>query len=220
MAAIDFVRPLCAGIDEAGRGCLAGPVVAAAVILPYGFELPGLDDSKALSAKKRARLEIQIKECARAYGLGVVWPVKIDSINILQATFAAMAHAVSRLKLNPGLLLIDGNQAIPPHILEEALARSEKTLPRQKTVVHGDSLEPAISAASILAKTFRDRIMIALDRHFCGYGFARHKGYGTRDHLASLRKFGPTSMHRKTFRGVLPDNGPVQGSLWQQSNEK
>lgn len=126
MAAIDFVRPLCAGIDEAGRGCLAGPVVAAAVILPYGFELPGLDDSKALSAKKRARLEIQIKECARAYGLGVVWPVKIDRINILQATFAAMAHAVSRLKLNPGLLLIDGNQAIPPHILEEALARSEK----------------------------------------------------------------------------------------------
>ena len=91
---------------------------------------------------------------------------KIDRINILQATFAAMAHAVSRLKLNPGLLLIDGNQAIPPHILEEALARSKKTLPRQKTVVHGDSLEPAISAASILAKTFRDRIMIALDRHF------------------------------------------------------
>lgn len=203
---------LCAGIDEAGRGCLAGPVVAAAVILPDEFTLPGLADSKALSAFKRAKLEILIKACALAYGFGVVWPAKIDQINILQATFVAMAHAAA--KLSPGLLLIDGNQTIPGHVLKTAF--KGKDLPAQEAIVHGDSLEPVISAASILAKTFRDRIMIALDRHFNGYGFAQHKGYGTKAHLSNLRKLGPSLMHRMTFRGVREDISQYQVSLLQE----
>lgn len=205
---------LCAGIDEAGRGCLAGPVVAAAVILPAVFNLPGLADSKALSPKQRAKLEILVKECALTYGFGVIWPATIDRINILQATFRAMAHAVSRLKQIPELLLIDGNQAIPAAVIEKSLGFPSGKIPKQKTIVHGDSIEPTISAASILAKTFRDRMMIALDRHFCGYGFAEHKGYGTRAHLASLKELGPTSMHRLTFHGVQQDPVPLQGSLW------
>lgn len=204
----------CAGIDEAGRGCLAGPVVAAAVILPAVFNIPGLDDSKALSARQRERLEVLIKDQALAYGLGVIWPATIDRINILQATFRAMAHAVSRLKQIPAMLLVDGNQPIPDSVLEDVLDFPTDIKPKQKTIVHGDSIEPAISAASILAKTFRDRTMIALDRHFRGYGFAQHKGYGTRAHLASIRELGPTSMHRMTFHGVLQDNIPAQGSLW------
>ncbi len=185
------------GIDEAGRGCLAGPVVAAAVILPAVFDLPGLDDSKKLSAARRETLAPAIKAQAVAWRVGLVWPGEIDRINILQATFHAMAAAVRRLPLTPDRLLIDGDKTVPPHVLGRAIA--------QEAVVGGDALAPAISAASILAKTFRDRLMRVLDRRHPGYGLADHKGYGTAVHLAALRRLGPSPCHRLTFRGVTED---------------
>lgn len=190
--------PGAAGVDEAGRGCLAGPVVAAAVLLPESYELPGLNDSKKLTAAKRAVLEPAIKAQAAAWGLGVIWPGEIDSINILQATFRAMARAVAVMKLRPLTLLIDGNKTIPVHLLVSP------ALP-QRAIVDGDALVPAISAASILAKTFRDRLLERLDRRHPGYGLAVHKGYGTVAHLAALRSLGPCAQHRLTFRGVLPE---------------
>lgn len=202
-----------AGIDEAGRGCLAGPVVAAAVILPEGVSIPGLDDSKVLSATRRDGLAAQIGAVALAWGIGVVWPQEIDSINILQATFRAMSHAASVLKVHPEALLIDGNQTIP-----EPLFRQNPSVwpvsPRQRAVIDGDALVPVISAASIIAKTFRDMLMDKLDRRYPGYGFAKHKGYGSKEHFAALRELGPCPMHRKTFRGVLPEQAMSrQGSL-------
>ena len=189
-------RPLLmAGIDEAGRGCLAGPVVAAAVILPEEYDLPGLTDSKALSAAQREHLAPLIRQCALAWGLGVIWPATIDRINILQATFEAMSRAVAGRK----------RHADAPD------------LPRQNAVVGGDSSVPAISAASVLAKTYRDMLMEHLERRHPGYGFARHKGYGTADHYEALHRLGPCRQHRLTFRGVLPDRdegpGTRQGSL-------
>lgn len=184
-----------AGIDEAGRGCLAGPVVAAACILPEAFDLPGLTDSKALGPARREALAGAIRSQAVAWSLGLAWGPEIDRINILQATLRAMERAVAGLRLRPALLLIDGNQAI-------ALP-----LP-QRTVIGGDALIPSISAASILAKTFRDRLMGALDRRHPGYGLAGHKGYGTAAHLEALRRLGPSPIHRLTFRGVLPDCAP------------
>lgn len=211
---------LMAGIDEAGRGCLAGPVVAAAVILPEHYDLPGLTDSKALSAARREELAPRIRRCALAWGLGIVWPATIDRINILQATFEAMSRAVVRLGQRPGLLLVDGNKTVPgPVLLPHWRARHADApdLPRQNAVVGGDRLVPAISAASILAKTWRDRLMEHLDKRWPGYGFARHKGYGTADHYEALRALGPCRQHRLTFRGVLPDGdegpGTRQGSL-------
>ena len=152
-------RPLLmAGIDEAGRGCLAGPVVAAAVILPEAYDLPGLTDSKALSAAQRDHLAPLIRQCALAWGLGVVWPATIDRINILQATFEAMSRAVASLKRRPDLLLVDGNKTVPePVLLPHWRKRHADApdLPRQNAVVGGDSSVPAISAASVLAKTYR-----------------------------------------------------------------
>lgn len=200
--------PNHAGVDEAGRGCLAGPVVAGAVILPDTFHLPGLNDSKKLTAARRAALEPAIKAQAVAWGLGVIWPAEIDRINILQATFRAMARAVAVMKLQPQSLLIDGNKTIPVHLLVSP------SLP-QRAIVDGDSLEPAISAASILAKTFRDRLLTVLDRRYPGYALAVHKGYGTAAHLAALRTLGPCPQHRLTFRGVLPEKpaSGVQGCL-------
>ncbi|MBU1230447.1 MAG: ribonuclease HII [Proteobacteria bacterium] len=186
---------LSAGIDEAGRGCLAGPVVAAACILPEDFDLPGLTDSKALSPARREALAGAIRSQAVAWSLGLAWGPEIDRINILQATLRSMERAVAGLRLRPALLLIDGNQAI-------ALP-----LP-QRTVIGGDALIPAISAASILAKTFRDRLMRALDRRHPGYGLAGHKGYGTAAHLEALRRLGPSPIHRLTFRGVRPGGPP------------
>lgn len=213
-------RPLLmAGIDEAGRGCLAGPVVAAAVILPERYDLPGLTDSKALSAARRDHLAPLIRQCALAWGLGVIWPATIDRINILQATFEAMSRAVASLRRRPCLLLVDGNKTVPgPVLLPHWRKRHADApdLPRQHAVVGGDRSVPAISAASILAKTYRDRLMEHLDRHHPGYGFARHKGYGTADHYEALHRLGPCRQHRLTFRGVLPrDEGPGarQGSL-------
>lgn len=194
-----------AGIDEAGRGCLAGPVVACAVILPPCFDLPGLTDSKLLSARQRETLAPAIRACAVAWGLGVVWSRRIEHVNILQATLEAMSHAACTLGTAPALLLIDGNRTIPADLLETAWRKAQPgPAPRQRALVGGDRSEPAISAASILAKTFRDRLMAALARRWPGYGLERHMGYGTREHLEALRRLGPSPIHRRTFRGVLP----------------
>lgn len=193
------LKSILAGVDEAGRGCLAGPVVAGAVILPEQFDLPGLTDSKQLSPAKRDVLALAIKKQAVAWSVGLAWPKEIDQVNILKATLQAMARAVRQLKIHPTALAIDGNQTIPMDIPQEA-------------VVHGDALIPAISAASILAKTFRDRLLIHLDKRYPGYGFAEHKGYGTADHLQALLVLGPCPMHRMTFRRVKPE--PKDHQLW------
>lgn len=192
--------PLAAGIDEAGRGCLAGPVVAAAVILPERFSLPGLTDSKAMTAQAREALAPAIRLTALAWGLGVVWPARIDAINILRATFEAMSRAAGCLRHTPGLLLIDGNRLLPEPVLRQFWQYGQNTpMPKQRAIVRGDSLEPAISAASVLAKTFRDRLMRHLARRWPGYGFDVHKGYGTKAHYAALRELGPSPIHRMTF---------------------
>lgn len=190
---------LAAGVDEAGRGCLAGPVVAAAVILPR--QIPGLADSKRLSAKKREQLAPLVREAALAWGVGVVWQERIDAVNILRATFEAMAKAAAKLRIAPQVLLIDGNREIPEPVLQNALGRVK--LPEQSAIIRGDALIPAISAASILAKTFRDRLMTSLARRWPGYGFEIHKGYGTKAHFAALARLGVCPLHRKTFRGVI-----------------
>lgn len=203
---------MIAGVDEAGRGCLAGPVVAAAVILPEGCRIAGLDDSKALSERQREALAPVIRRTALAWGLGMVWPRRIEAVNILQATFEAMSRAVACLGRNralPTLLLIDGDKTIPAPVLRAALREAEG-LPRQTAIVGGDASQAAISAASVLAKTQRDKLMIALDRRWPDYGFARHKGYGTAAHYAALRAHGPCPLHRLTFRGVLPDGPQAQ----------
>lgn len=194
-----FPRPF-AGLDEAGRGCLAGPVVAAAVILPTDYDLPGLTDSKKLTEKRRLVLEPLIKAQAAAWGVGVVWPAEIDRTDILRASLKAMCLAVDVMKAVPVFLAVDGNQKVPSDI-------------PQATVVKGDSKVPAISAASVLAKTLRDRIMIKLDARYPGYGFAGHKGYGSKAHMAAIRELGPCRMHRKTFRGVLPERPSKEQSL-------
>ena len=206
---------LVAGVDEAGRGPLAGPVVAAAVILPQCYDLPGLNDSKACSAKTRDMLAPRIRQCALAWGLGVVWPPRIDAINILQATFEAMSRAVRCLRQAPAQLLIDGNKTLPREVLALHWRKTHGAdLPAQRCIIGGDASEPAISAASILAKTYRDGLMTRLEKRWPGYGFATHKGYGTEDHYAALRRLGPCPQHRLTFRGVLPEKPAArQGSL-------
>jgi ribonuclease HII len=186
-----------AGVDEAGRGCLAGPVVAAAVVLPAYIKLPGLTDSKLLSPADRARLEPLIKTRAQSWAVGVSWPAEIDERNVLRATLLAMSRAVRALKFPPEELLVDGNQCIPESFVN--------FIP-QRAIVDGDRLVRCISAASVLAKTFRDRLMGKLERLYPGYGFARHKGYGTREHLRALVELGPSRMHRLTFRGVKPES--------------
>lgn len=185
------LQGVVAGVDEAGRGCLAGPVVTGAVILPVEYDLPGLTDSKLLSASKRAVLAQAIKAQALSWALGFSWPREIDRINILQATLQAMARAEGALSVRPDLVLVDGNQPYPSSI-------------SQRTVVGGDVLCPCISAASILAKTFRDELMISLDQRYPGYGFAVHKGYGTKVHRDALGRLGPSPAHRVSFRGVIP----------------
>lgn len=177
------------GIDEAGRGPLAGPVVAASVMFPVNCQIEGMRDSKKISEKKRNELFEIIKEQAVAVGIGIVYENTIDKINILQAAKVAMADSVSRLELTPDFLLIDGNQKI-------------KSIIPQLTIVKGDSLSSSIAAASIVAKVTRDRMMAHFHKIYPEYGFIKHKGYGTREHLENIRKFGPCKIHRKTFKGV------------------
>lgn len=178
-----------AGVDEAGRGPLAGPVVAAAVILDPARPIAGLRDSKQLSAARRERLAPLIRERALAWCVAEASVEEIDTLNILQATLLAMRRAVQGLTRTPELVLVDGNQL--PRLDCEARA-----------IVGGDALEPAISAASILAKTMRDAAMAAAEARFPGYGFARHAGYGTAQHLAALEALGATPLHRKSFAPV------------------
>lgn len=202
-------KEIVCGIDEAGRGCLAGPVVAAAVILPPGIRIPGLDDSKVVPATRRAGLAAHIGTVAVAWGLGVVWPKAIDEINILEATFKAMSRAVACLKVVPQRLLVDGNKTIPTFWLRRETARDWN----QQAIVDGDALVPVISAASILAKVFRDNLMEKLDHRYPGYGFEHHKGYGTKEHIEALARLGPCPMHRLTFKKVKPETVNDQGSL-------
>lgn len=180
---------LLAGVDEAGRGPLAGDVVAAAVILPRGHRIPGLDDSKKLPAARREALFDRILAEAVAWGVGRAIPAEIDTLNILQASLLAMRRAVDALQPAPQFVLVDGNRL--PVWDHDAHA-----------LVSGDALVPAISAASILAKVTRDREMLALDARYPGYGFALHKGYPTADHLDALRRLGPCAVHRRSFAPV------------------
>ena len=180
-------RSYIAGVDEVGRGPLAGPVVAAAVILPQDFDVLGIDDSKKLSPKKREELFEVIKEEALAWSVGWVGPERIDEINILEATKEAMTQAVQGLSLQPDHVLIDGNFTV------RALA-----LP-QTAIVKGDANSTSIAAASILAKVTRDRYMEEMDAVYPGYAFASNKGYGTKAHYDGLKAQGPTPIHRKTF---------------------
>lgn len=177
---------LICGVDEAGRGPLAGPVCAAAVILPAHLEIPGLDDSKKLSDKRRRELFPIIKEQAIAYGIGLANHEEIDRINILQATFLAMERAIAQLKVTPEFALIDGNR------------EKDFGLP-VKTVVKGDSLSANIAAASVLAKVTRDMLMEEAAVEHPGYSFEIHKGYGTKAHYEALRTLGPSPIHRMTF---------------------
>ena len=181
-----------AGVDEAGRGPLAGPVIAAAVILDPARPIEGLGDSKALSEAARERLAPLIRARALAWALGSADRAEIDALNILQATLLAMRRAVLALPLRPEHVQVDGNRA-------PALADLPCTV---ETVVRGDATVAAIGAASILAKTHRDALMRALERAHPGYGFARHKGYGTAAHLAALARLGPSSEHRLSFAPV------------------
>lgn len=179
------IEVIC-GVDEAGRGPLAGPVCAAAVILPKHYDLPGLTDSKKLTDKKRRELFPIIKEQAVAYGIGFASHQEIDEINILQATFLAMERAIAQLEVRPDLALIDGNR------------QKDFGLP-VRTVVKGDSLSANIAAASVLAKVSRDDLMLELANQYPQYGFEIHKGYGTKAHYAALTKHGPSPIHRMTF---------------------
>lgn len=179
------ITSIC-GVDEAGRGPLAGPVFAAAVILPPNLEIPGLDDSKKLTDKRRRELFPVIKEQAIAYGVAFATHEEIDKINILQATYLAMERAINSLSVRPELALIDGNRA------------RDFGLPVQ-TVVKGDSLSASIAAASILAKVSRDDYMEEMAKAYPQYGFEVHKGYGTKLHYEKLSQFGPSPIHRKTF---------------------
>ena len=180
-----------AGLDEVGRGCIAGPVVAAACILDLSKPLPqGINDSKKLTAKLREEITEELKECVIAYSIGQVEADEIDRINILEATKKAMLIAIAALDPCADFLLID------------ALHLKQSPLP-QKGIIKGDSISVSIAAASILAKTYRDNLMVQHDQTYPEYGFARHKGYGAATHYEALRKHGACPLHRKTFRGVI-----------------
>lgn len=193
-----------AGVDEAGRGPLAGPVVAAAVILPPGVALPGVTDSKKLSAQKRDLYFDMILDTALVVGIGFSSHEEIDRINILQASLAAMRKAVRKLATKADFLLVDGTFKVPVRL-------------PQRTIVKGDSLSLSIAAASIIAKVTRDRLMIDADAKYPGYGFAEHKGYGCASHLQAIASLGPCPIHRTTFSGVtehLPQLAPEPSLLF------
>ena len=177
---------LLCGVDEAGRGPLAGPVCAAAVILPAGLEIPGLNDSKKLSEKQREALFEPIKAAAKAYGIAFATVEEIENLNILNATFLAMNRAISQLSFRPELALIDGNR------------NTGITVP-SRCVVKGDSRCADIAAASVLAKVSRDRYMLEIAEKYPEYGFERHKGYGTKLHYEAIRQYGPCPIHRLSF---------------------
>ncbi len=179
-----------AGVDEVGRGCLAGPVVAAAVILPYDISSKGITDSKKLTSIQREKMAYIIKSVALAISIAQVEPKRIDEINILQASLEAMKHAVEGLSIKPKAILVDGNQQLSVSI-------------PQKAITKGDSRSCSIAAASIVAKIYRDNIMINYARKYPCYLFDKHKGYGTRKHRQLLEKFGPCPIHRKSFKGVV-----------------
>ena len=176
-----------AGCDEAGRGCIAGPVVAAAVILPRGMDFPEFDDSKKLTEKQREKLRIKVLENAEAYGVGIVSAEEIDEINILNASFLAMHRAIDQLKIRPELLLIDGNRFNKYHDI------------KHQCIVGGDAKYQAIAAASILAKTTRDHIMQDLDSQYPVYNWKQNKGYPTIEHKNAVAVHGMSPYHRKTF---------------------
>jgi ribonuclease HII len=192
---------LIAGIDEAGRGPLAGPVVAAAVILPRGFAHGEIKDSKLLSAQQREKLAPVIRQESVCWGMGVVEVDEIDRINILQASLLAMVKALAALTSVPDCVLIDGNQPIPGSVFRRGEFSSGKSL-YQKTIIKGDQLCLSIAAASILAKVTRDGMMVELDKQYPGYGFASHKGYSCAAHFEALRRYGPTPIHRRSFKPV------------------
>jgi len=178
-----------AGVDEAGRGPLAGPVVAAAVVLPQELSFPGLRDSKKLSPALRERWYVEIQNNCLGMGIGIVDENTIDTINILQAALLAMKRAVDQVSIPIDFLLIDGNRGI-----ESAID--------QKTIIGGDDASLSIAAASVLAKVTRDRLMEAYHEQYPQYEFSRHKGYGTQLHRDRIREYGPCAIHRKTFKGV------------------
>lgn len=175
-----------AGVDEAGRGCLAGPVVAASVILPKKLDIPGLKDSKQLTAIQRDEFYDIIRDKALAWGVGIIEPWEIDRINILRASLKAMKIAVDEMKIKPSLLFIDG-----PYPIESRLP--------QKTLKKGDARSITIAAASVIAKVTRDRMMVEFQRRYPDFSFSIHKGYGTELHMKELKQHGPTPIHRMTF---------------------
>ncbi|MBN1662189.1 MAG: ribonuclease HII [Deltaproteobacteria bacterium] len=177
-----------AGVDEAGRGPLAGPVVAAAVVLPPGYSNPEINDSKQLSAGKREALYERIKQDALSVGLGVVEAAVIDEVNILQATLMAMRDAVQELSISPDYILIDGKNTIP----------LDETIP-QEAIIKGDSLSVSVAAASIIAKVSRDMIMDLYHRQFPQYNFLKNKGYGTAEHRSAIKQYGVCKIHRRSF---------------------
>ena len=181
-------RAVVAGCDEAGRGCLAGPVVAAAVVLPPDARIPGLDDSKKLTPAQRVALVPVIRRVAVSVGVGACSPAEVDTLNVLWAAMEAMRRAALALSVMPDVLLIDGNRAIP----DAPCA--------QETVVRGDGISLSIAAASVVAKVHRDALMTRLDADFPAYGWAQHKGYPTAQHYAALALHGPSPHHRLTFR--------------------
>ena len=184
---------LVAGVDEVGRGALAGPVVAAALIHDPAAPLPdGLDDSKKLTPLQRERIAGELRGSVVCHAVGVIYPDEIDATNILLATRRAMTEALKGLRPCAEYLLID------------AVQLRESALP-QRAIIHGDSISASIAAASVLAKTFRDRLMREYDSLHPGYNFSRHVGYGTREHYEAIRLRGPCAIHRRTFRGVLPE---------------
>lgn len=187
---ISYTGALLAGVDEVGRGPLAGDVLAAAVMLNDQRPIAGLMDSKKLSAEKRRKLYEQISASSLCYSIGRASVAEIDDINILQATLLAMSRAVAGLAISPEFVVVDGN-------------RLPQWRVRSQAIVKGDTKIPAISAASIVAKVIRDAEMAALDKAYPGYGFALHKGYGTRQHLDALDRLGPCPIHRRSFKPVV-----------------
>jgi ribonuclease HII len=184
--------PLEAGTDEAGRGCLCGPVVAAAVILPEDFSHPFLNDSKQISEKKRAELRPFIEENALDFGVSFVWQQEVDKINVLQASITGMHRAIDALNITPEFIIIDGNKF-----------RNYKEIPHE-TIVKGDAKFQSIAAASVLAKTYRDEYMVKIHEEFPMYNWQKNKGYPTKEHRNAIREFGATAHHRKTFK-LLPE---------------